>query len=541
MEAFAADLQAVLQRRPIAARRLGAGLRLWRWCQRHRAAATAAAFLLAGGAAVPAVVAWREQRANLELAQANADIEQSLRTTLDALHAVLTRLGNERLRDVPLAEQLGIESLQDAVALYRELLPRHPQHALLRQRAAQGLVALAIALERVGREDQAIAIYREAAAVLGGDAMDLPPELLDGRAHAELNLANLHAKVGRRTESLAAADSAERDFDAAGRDPRFLAASLRGRGELRNARSLFLDRDRDAPAIETLLRESLQFAREQLALQPGDPEAAATEIRRLDNLATLLAQSRRFDEAGPLLEEALRKARALPETARIWPPAPARLGDVLETWGNMLLDRKDHRSLEALRECLQLREGVAAAHPANVELQVDLGAALSNLGRVLFQMSRDDEALPLFERAAAVQRAALARVPEHRRAREYLRRHLSLLGSCQAELGRREALVGTAAELGGFAGDTVAMRSAARLWLRAIELLAREQPPDREARAGQYARAAMDQLLAADALGWGTGSRLDEPLNAPGQQFPVFAALKQRVPARAAGGDTGGR
>jgi hypothetical protein len=52
--AFAADLQAVLERRPIAARPLGLGLRALRWCQRHRTAALAIA--VAGVAAAVMLV-----------------------------------------------------------------------------------------------------------------------------------------------------------------------------------------------------------------------------------------------------------------------------------------------------------------------------------------------------------------------------------------------------------------------------------------------------------------------------------------------------
>src|SRR5262245_10927236 len=61
MESFAADLQAVLQREPIRARRLGVRLRLLRWCQRHRVATTVVAALLFLAAILPTALAWRER------------------------------------------------------------------------------------------------------------------------------------------------------------------------------------------------------------------------------------------------------------------------------------------------------------------------------------------------------------------------------------------------------------------------------------------------------------------------------------------------
>ena len=75
MADFAADLDAVLVRRPICARPLGLGLHTLRWAQRHPGWAAATGTLLLVALLFPLVL-WRLQaEANTRLAKANSDLE----------------------------------------------------------------------------------------------------------------------------------------------------------------------------------------------------------------------------------------------------------------------------------------------------------------------------------------------------------------------------------------------------------------------------------------------------------------------------------
>jgi hypothetical protein len=538
MEAFGADLQAVLQRRPIKARRLGLGLRLVRWCQRHRVTATALAAILLAATTVPAVFAVRERAVNEELGIARQLAEQSLDETLTALNSVLVRLGGAKLRHVPMAEVVAIESLQDAANMYRRLLPKHPDHARLRQQGARCLDSLAAALRRGGRLAESVAVSREAFALLGGDSVDEPDGIVDGRAHVAMNLAGLMVNEGDWTGGAEFLAKAERDFAAVADDPAYRISAIRGRGELASMRSLLPPAATDPLQKVACLEESVRLAREWCALAPDDPEARVTEIRRIDNLATLFVQQKREDEAQTMLQDALAKARAVPVDARVLPSPKQVLAAVLETLGTLEMNRRDIHAEESLGECLQLREELAREFPANHDLRCELGAAAHNLGLLYYRTQRDELALAQFERARDLQRSVLAESPTRQLALDYLQQTLQMNGTCLIQVARREALVRNAAELGGLKQRPTALRTAARHYLRAIELLARETVADAERLRGDYAEQAMALLLEAEAAGWGSGSRFDEAVYAPLQQDPRFAALKERIAARlAAKGD----
>ena len=574
MEAFAQDLQAVLQRRPIAGRRLGPGLRLLRWCQRHRVTATALGGLLVSAAALPAVLAWQTQRTNMELEaaqaltktsldkakqaladeaaakqladerlvqakQALADeaaakqlADESLEQAMLALDSVLIRLGHERLRYVPAAEQLTIEALQDAVAAYRRLLPSYPDRGELARRAARALGSLASALARTGKTDDAVARYREAIALLRPDDMRIAPLLIDGRAYAEMNLGNLLLHRGDRDEAQKLLDAAERDFRAVGDRDDCRKSSLRGRSELATLR-VGLEPTVDRAREEVALRESLDLQRQQLALARDDLEAQASLVTRLDNLATNLSAQKRRDEAAVLLDEALTCARALPADARVWPSPPLLVASVLETQGLMWTDMKEKRAIAALEECLRLRESVAAEFPANVELRTLVGGAQANLGRLDYYLGRDEQAVAGFDRAIATLRDVLAIDARRADTRQFLATALSLRGNALIQL-KRHAEIAANAEQIARQETTDGLRTAARHLLRTAELLAAESPPPDDAATvrDRYLHRALDLLVDAERRGWGRTSRLDDPVYKVLDAFPEFAALRDRVAAR---------
>ena len=537
MEAFAADLQAVLHKEPIRARRLSVGLRLLRWCQRHRVAATALAAILVGSLVLPTVLAWHMRTANAELAAAKGLADDSLQVALDALDKVLLRLGNKQLRNTPQAETVAREALQDAVAMYRALLPVHPDHVRLRANAARALDSLAAAQERTGATGLAVAGLREAAQLLHDPRPDVPIEWLDGRAHVHMNLASILANHGRNAEVAAEIDAAERDFHAIADQPGKRVWALRGQGELCLTRAMLLDERRDSAAFERQLAEAVHLGREQLALEPQDAEARATLARRIDNLATFCANAKRPAEAEPLLQEALALAQGIPADARIWLPPPMVVAAVLETLGNLQLDVNDPAAEATLTECLRLREQAAADYAANLEIRTLLSGALHNLGRALVRLDQDQRALPLLQRARELERSVLREQPDSRMGRIHLVNTLGLLPTVHYHLGQRAALVGALEEFAAADDRTGALRTSARLWLRALELAEQEAPPELESLRAQYARRSLDLLLAAEQKGWGSGNRLDEPFYAPLLAFPEFTALKARLAARQHGDD----
>ncbi|MBL8729259.1 MAG: serine/threonine protein kinase [Planctomycetes bacterium] len=539
--AFADDLLAVLQRRAIRARRLGLPLRTWRWCQRHRVAATALASLLAFALLLPAVSAWRERAVNRELQAAIARADENFTTSMDAIDRMLVTLANDRLRFVPAAESVTLEALQHACTMYDALLAKDPGHARLRHDAGVARNRLAATLVRTGQREQAIACYQQVARLLGTPGVETDAELLEVRACAHLNLAALHKEFGDAARDTEIAGrlrgeltAAERDFTALDQHPRRRSSACNGLAQVAALRADLPEVLQDPPALMATLERAVALARRATELQPDLAEFASALVRNLDNLATQLSSQRADARAEPLLDEALRHVREIPREARIWPPRDVLESDVLETLGNLYQRRGDDRTRDTLLACVDLREPMARQHPDDIDLLTRLGGALHNLARTFCGNDANEadleQALVYLRRAIPLQRQVLARSPQYERAQQFLMLHLRLCGNTLTRLQRREELEQVAAELAGDVHNPDHMRAVARMWLRAAGMRDQEGPaaagPPRD-----YATLALDALLAAEREGWRSKSRLDEPVYAPLETLPAFVALRQRLAA----------
>jgi serine/threonine protein kinase/tetratricopeptide (TPR) repeat protein len=542
-EVFAEDLQAVLTRRPIRARRLNWSLRMWRWCQRHRVAATAMVCVLLGLLTVPAVLAWRERDSNRALAAAaqrerDANVtlsatarvaEESLNTALDAIYGLIVRVSDQQLRYLPTAAKVAKDALQDACTMYRDLRRRHPAHERLRIDSSRALSRLGDLLVHLGDLQGGIASFREGIECLGKPEQ-LPPLLLESRAILRCNLAGTLKAAGLDHEASAELLLARQDIANLPALDAMRLPRLRLQSRLEAMQAEAVDLLMDSEVGEAHLRQALAYAREVAAPSRKDTEDQRNLVECLDTLATFLSKNSRFPEAEPLLHEALAIAREIPTDSRIWPPPIATVANVAETLGNLYVQQRDQRGIALLQECLAIREQLVADFPHHVECRSDLGAALHNLASMNFYQAQDELALERLDRAIGLQRAVVGDSPLYGQARDYLRNHLTLRGSCLAKLGRRDDLVATVHELEKFETDRSALRSAARLWLRAAEMQSPNAPETAEV-ATQRAtalRRALDLLLAAERLGWGPGNPLGQKLYDPLRGMPEFATLHQR-------------
>jgi serine/threonine protein kinase len=456
MAAFASDLQAVLDRRPIEARPLGLQLRAVRWCQRHRTLATSLGIAFVAAAAMFVVWALLERAASEVLTTKNAQLEAaqtelaaeqqrmaaSLDTTLEALHGVVVRLGNDRLLAVPQAQRVAHGVLQDAAALFRGVLARHPDDDDVRWRAGRALHALAMSHERQGELASALKTLREALDVLG----DQPgsPSLQNVRGHAWKTLASwlVHDDPpGAR----AAIDRAEADFGDPAENAKAKAESLRALSDLSSTRSHAYDERDDAATVERHLREAIERQRECMALDPGHERDPGLLVGRLANLGKFLQRRNRGKDALPVLEEALQLARALPEDT--WPPPDAQVAEVQEVIGNVLVNQQDPGAEQLLRDVIAARERAIARFPDDLEFRIRFAGSIHNHARWLHAQKRVDEALAAFERARAMQQEALAKSPKHPVALDFMSKHLEMIGFCQSQKQDGQALLATARAL----------------------------------------------------------------------------------------------
>jgi serine/threonine protein kinase len=536
--AFADDLLAVLQRRSIRARRLGVPLRTWRWCQRHRVAATAFAFLLLGALLLPAVSAWRERAVNRELQAAITSRDESFTTSLDAIDRMLVTLANDRLRFVPEAESVTVEALQHACGMYDALLAKNPAHARLRRDAGIARNRLAAALVRTGRQREAIDSYRTVAGLLADPGVERDAELLEVRACAHLNLAALHKEFGKAAQDQDVASVLRAQLQAAERDFGVLDAIAGRRGSARNGLAQIASLRADLPevladpaALRTTLERAVALARDAAGSQPDSAEFRAALVRNLDNLATQYSGQSPDAEVESLLDEALAAVRTIARDARIWPPRDVLESDVLETLGNLYQRRADARTRPTLAACVELREPLARNHPEDIDLLTRLGGVLHNLARTYCRNDADpadlDQAVVCLRRAIAIQRQVLQRAPEYERAGLFLMNHLRLLGNTLVRLERPAEAEPVAAELATELDNPLHLQAVARMWLRIAALRSRQGTTDDPPR--DYAGLALDALLAAERAGWQGRSRLDEAFYAPLADRPAFQELRRRL------------
>ncbi|MCC7398322.1 MAG: protein kinase [Planctomycetes bacterium] len=529
VEQFALDLVAVLQRRPIRARRTGLPLRTWRWCQRHRVLATAAASLLGIMLLLPLVLAWRERALNRELQAANAAQQVSVRTTLATLQTMLVTVGDERLRHLPGAGPLAQDMLEKAVVLYRDLLRQLPDSQRLVGNAADTMARLGVTRQRNGDRDGARQVLREEVALLGGDQVDVPQERLLKRALARVHLASVLPDAAAATEQYALAT---RDLDLV-TDPQLQIDARRLRLELASQQLDELDPQRDGDRMLGLLEPAIAGARALVAERHRQPQDVRQLVSLLRSCGLVHARNRRPEAALAALDEAVALARSLPEDNTLWPPSDQLLAGVLLTLGNTCVQQRDERAAAALKECLRLREQGVAAHPYDVLLRSELGAAWHALAQLNVAQAQDELALQRLDRAIEEQRRVLQAMPGFATGRQYLRNHLSVRATTLARLQRPRELLLVIDELAAMRDDAAAQRTAARNLMRGAPLL-----PAVEAGGGDLptaaacAERALSLLQRAEQLGWGQGNPLDDDLYAPLRPLPGFAALRERVAAQ---------
>jgi tetratricopeptide (TPR) repeat protein/tRNA A-37 threonylcarbamoyl transferase component Bud32 len=458
MVAFAADLRAFLERRPIAARRASAALRARRWTQRHPAAAASLALGVVLLGVLPSTLLLREQAKNAEIAkeaeraklaeQTSARVLAFLqdlfyevdptraRGTMVPARVILDR-GVQRIRSElhdepavrgPLLHTMGVVYanlglVKDGEDLLRECLRTHEREPL----DVRTLHAARFALARVamdqGLEPEAERLLRELLADQAGDEPSVRAQTIAGLARATW-------RQDREDEGLRLFDEALGLLVGSPPDDARALAVRRSRAQLLLARI-------DPQAGLAELREVHRLMRN--TLRPDDP--AMIEVTcdlgkaELDNCepaaaeATLRAveavTARVFDRDHPQLA-LLRETLAEVLMVRDQPgAAQLELDRALATY--VATYREPHyviaraRNLESslaleLGDLPRAERTARAALHAFAELfpngSYDYSIALANLARVLLMVGNVAEAEQLGTQAVAMHESLRQKRPE---------------------------------------------------------------------------------------------------------------------------------
>jgi tetratricopeptide (TPR) repeat protein len=145
--------------------------------------------------------------------------------------------------------------------------------------------------------------------------------------------------------------------------------------------ALHVDATQSRQAVATY-RKAIDIAEKLVASHPNNDEYRSELSRNYHNLAELLFETKRFQEA----EQTLRQAISLLETSSS--PQKAYHREILtksyNRLGAVLASRlRSEEAEEACQTALQLAEQLAADFPSVPEYQSDLANALHHLGKLL--------------------------------------------------------------------------------------------------------------------------------------------------------------
>jgi len=335
--AFADDLRAVLEGRPVQARPIGWLTRLLRQARRHPVAALAVLVITLALTVGPALFAWQQYEASQRIGRALARAEQNRDHALNAVDRLLGRFAQERLFDLPGVEEARLHLLEDAIELQQAILADQPDDMNVRLRYAAGKFRLAKMRGWLGEHEAAERENDEALALLrtfriGHEA--ILADTLALRSKCAMRRGDYDTARASVTESLAILDGVVQKQPELS-EPRLLAAQRRidlavlegwagnedvAEAELAQAMTMLRQLDADPRTLQTIgntLAEQVKVAASRndlprairlteaalaayddaLAAQPGDWYLAATRAGQETTLAKLCFDSRDFGRA----------------------------------------------------------------------------------------------------------------------------------------------------------------------------------------------------------------------------------------------------
>jgi serine/threonine protein kinase/tetratricopeptide (TPR) repeat protein len=511
---LARDIQHYLADEAIEARPPSAGYRVGKFLKRHRGAVIAASLVVlavaAGLVAVAAVQTvanarlsaslTRETKANMALADANADLARSraaVQARYDlAIEAIKTfhtgvsedfLLKEERFKDLrnrllksasdfygKLSTVLGKEtdvtsrgalaksnfelaeltakvgSKADALGAHRavlaarEALAAEPgAHVATTVEVSLSLIEVAGLLEAMGKTNEALATYRRAESLLAGLA-GTDPAARVALASCRSRLGYLLSSTGQAADALAAYRQARADQEAlAGavgapaEARRDLAATVNGIGSL-------LQQMGKPTEAEAEFRRALEI-NQQLA----DDDPAATDLRsRLASghasLGRLHFHVGRLSEADAEFRTALAIQEKLADDNPVISDFRSSLASSHNDLGNLLWQRGNPAEAEAhLRRALAIQEKLAADNPKAPYYRDEVASCHTNLSVVIRRLGRSAEARDGCDRAIAIRETLVKEVPNAPIYRSHLAWSLRRRGLARRDLGD---LAGAAAD-----------------------------------------------------------------------------------------------
>jgi tetratricopeptide (TPR) repeat protein/tRNA A-37 threonylcarbamoyl transferase component Bud32 len=401
--ALAADLRRFLAGRPIEARPTGLAERCWKWVRRRPAwaAVCAAALLALCGAAAGLVLHQRQ------LERQAAYAEQNYRNAWQSLQHLLVKLEDPRWGDSTQLPQLRREQYEAAIPFFERILAdTYPADRDLRADRVQAHSELARLHGELGRHAESERHANEAIRVLNG-LIDRPaarPKFLYLRGEFNLRLAMVRAQSENVPGELGHLQAALADFEGADAGDRKDARVQARIADCLLSIGLAQSRLEQWEQAEQNYRRVLDMRR---ALLTADPRSTLYRARVGEVYLAVIdvAGKRNSDQA----------LKALAELELVLQPlstAPTdELQDVLQVailflrWGKLLALDDGLRARERVSVASRLMEEYRARHPGAEQALILLGDSYATRARLAADCGLYAEAIPDWDRAAALAQA----------------------------------------------------------------------------------------------------------------------------------------
>jgi tetratricopeptide (TPR) repeat protein len=430
--ALAEDLRHFLAGEPIQARPTGMVRRLVKWAKRRPAVAgligvSSAAVLVLAGVITASILGLKEQRdfarEQRDLATAakeDADLqrqhaETSFERARAAVDRMLTRVGDEKLRNVPLMEQLQRDLLEDALKFNQQFLEERGSDASVRKEASLAYLRAAGIRGMLGQQDQAVAAYREAIQLQQQLADEAPDDT--ERAHALIRSFEALGSELAETNQVAEAEQAYRTafglLEGLMRRSPDIPEYRRDLASLHNLQGNLFSRTSRWEEVEKSYRQALAIQDALVAEFPKVPDYRREQAQTLDFLGLRLVAMQRQDEAEKALQKAVDTMTAL---VAEFPREAAYRQDLVQCQFNLATMRAERgRSKEAeesFRKTVQLQSALVADFPRVPSYRQALAKYYYNLGLVCESSNRRQDTLEAYRQSAALGEALVAEFPK---------------------------------------------------------------------------------------------------------------------------------
>jgi serine/threonine protein kinase len=462
--ALAEDLRRFLAHEPIQARPVGVVRRTVKWARRRPAVAALVgvsllALLILAGVMENSALRLKQERdfaleqrgiadqerdsanrakdeAERQRVRAEANFERARR----AVDRMLTRVGDEKLKNVPLLEGLQRELLEDALEFNKQFLVDRGDDPAVRSEVARAYYRAAAIRAMLGKHDQAAEALRSAIHLQQQLAVEEPTAPV-----VRKELALSYAALGLQLQEMRAFGEAEQCL----KEAHGLLETLVGEfpteesyqrelAIVHNRKALLLPGTARWNEIEPEYRKALDLLEPLATRHPQDAMYRRDLSWTLENFGMFLAIKNRGDEAVRTLRDAIARLELLAHDFPKEMEYRQRLAKAVSNLGAYFGEHgKPHDAEKAFRRTIEIEKGLVRDFPRVPSYRNSLALAYSNLSLVLETSGKTSSSIEPRQQALRLYEELAAEVPSNPDYRRALAETRNNMGSLLLRTGQK--------------------------------------------------------------------------------------------------------